>query len=232
MKNGFIYVGSTSKELQDRLREHLKPSTHKKNPNNLMYKDMEEQDKEDFVIELLDTCFERHRFIIEEYWYNKLYASNYLMYDIKRGATHSQNTKQRIAESRNNRPSEIYNSDNFKEKISEVTKGEKNGMWGKKGENAINGRMVIAYTDEQCTNLFKVFPSVREACKFLETKGHSSLNAACRENLKYRGYYWKKEWRDNRERKQGVTTKCFYDYSIVKREDSGEIPLSVVLPPF
>ena len=81
-----------------------------------------------------------------------------------------------------------------------MTKGEKNGMWGKKGENAINGRMVVAYTDEQCTNLFKIFPSVREACKFLETKGHSSLNAACRENL--------------------------------KREDSGEIPLSVVLPPF
>ena len=65
---------------------------------------------QDFKIELLDTCFERHRFIIEEYWWNKLFEEEYLMYDIKRGNSHSHNTKQRIALKR-----KLKDKDKYKE---------------------------------------------------------------------------------------------------------------------
>ena len=85
LKNNYIYVGSTSKSIQERFREHCKPSTWEKSPNSNFYKDIEKYGKESFEVELLDTCFERHRYIIEQYWWNKLFEEEYLMYDITMG---------------------------------------------------------------------------------------------------------------------------------------------------
>lgn len=192
--NGYIYVGSTNKSLNERFCEHMKPSKLYDNPNSLFYKDIKEYGKDNFKIELLDTCFERHRFIIEEYWWNKLYEENFLMYDIKRGNVHSKNTKQRISNMRNNRDNTIYQNEEFRVKISEKTTGENNGMYGKKDEEALNGRIVIAYKDIDHKDIFKIFPSVKTALSFLGIKSHSKLNKSCRDNSLYYGYYWSKEW--------------------------------------
>ena len=141
--NNFIYVGSTTRTIEERFIEHFRPSKWEDNPNSLFYADVEKYGKENFKVEALDTCFERHRFIIEEYWWNKLHNEKYLMYDIKRGSSHSSNTKQRLSDFRNrNERTGIYKSEQFKEKISEKTSGVLNGMWDKKDEDAINGRMV------------------------------------------------------------------------------------------
>jgi len=194
--NNFIYVGSTNRELEERLKDHLKPSNLKDNPNSLFYQDINTYGTENFEIDLLDTCFERHRFILEEYWWNKLYEESYLVYDIKRGASHSENTKQRIAKKRITRGNSVYSSDNFKEKISKVSCGENNGMFGKKDEEAVNGRMVVAFYDKDFKEEFKTFPSVKVALNFLGIKAHVGLNEACRNETLYRGYYWKKEWKN------------------------------------
>lgn len=195
--NNFIYVGSTTRTPEERAEEHFRPSMLEQNPNSLFYADIEKYGKENFKVEALDTCFERHRFIIEEYWRNKLYRENFLMYDIKRGSSHSPNTKQRLSDFRNrNERTGIYKSEQFKEKISEKTSGELNGMWDKKDEGAINGRMVIAFKDKEHTKIFKEFVSVKTALSFLGIKGHLGLNKACRNNTEYHGYYWTKEWID------------------------------------
>ena len=64
----------------------------------------------------------------------------------------------------------------------------------KKDEEALNGRMVIAYSDIEHKNMKYQFPSVKVAMQFLGIKGHNGLNKACRENFLYHGYYWSKEW--------------------------------------
>ena len=49
-----FYIGS-SKDVKRRWREHKKPSTWKKCPNNQMYIDMQEYGKDKFVFEILEV---------------------------------------------------------------------------------------------------------------------------------------------------------------------------------
>lgn len=193
--NDYIYVGSTSKTLDERFKEHCRKSKLDDNPNSLFYKDIRNFGAENFIIELLDTCEERHRYILEEYWWHKLYSEHNLLYEIKMGNAHSMNTKQRLAYARNKgNKDNIYKSESFKAKISEKTSGENNGMWGRKDEAAINGRIVVAFLDESHEQIYKEFNSVKTALKFLNIKGHNGLVKACTENILYHGYYWAKEW--------------------------------------
>lgn len=188
--NGFVYVGQTMLSLDGRIESHLKRMRDEKDIRPL-YLDMREHGIDNFDIEIIDECFERHKFIVEEHWYKQLLDQGLPMYDIKQGSKHSPNTKQRLAELRQNRDFD-YSSDAFKSKLSVKTSGENNGMFGKKEDEALNGRLVIAY-DEQ-GNAVHRFVSVKVALKFLNVKGHISLNNACRTGQKYKGYYWKKEW--------------------------------------
>lgn len=197
--NNYVYVGSTSRTLEERFQEHCRPSSSDEshNPNSIFYKDIQKYGPENFTIELLDTCAERHRYIIEEYWWHKLYDEHYLMYEIKMGNSHSMNTKQRISYLRNQEDRvDIYKTDEFKEKISQKTSGELNGLWGKKDDEAINGRIVIAFYDKEHTKKFKEFNSVKMALNYIGIKGHVGLLEACRENKLFHGYYWTKEWID------------------------------------
>jgi group I intron endonuclease len=189
-KNGQIYIGQTTMSIDDRIERHLK-SMRDEDDLRPLYIDMRIQGIEDFEIEIIDECFERHRFIVEAYWYNFYFEKGFPMYDIKIGSKHSRNTKQRMAEIRHVSNFD-YSSDTFKTKISEKTSGENNGMFNKKDEEAVNGRMVIAYDDQG--NTVHRFVSVKVALNFLNVKGHIGLNNACRNGQKYKGYYWKKEW--------------------------------------
>ena len=81
-----------------------------------------------------------------------------------------------------------------KKKMSENSKGKtsgnKNGMFGKKGENAINGKAIYMLNDNGV--VIKEFVSVQCVLEYLGIKGHSALYRACRNNKKYKGYYWRK----------------------------------------
>lgn len=190
--NGWVYIGSTMKEdVHARLLEHFK-SSRQGITSNLIYEDMRNQSETDFVIEVIDTCEERHRFIIEEWWTKEAFKTFDCVYNKKTGNALDENTKQRIAEARKNYVQEHpeFYGEEFKRKCAR--QGERNGMFGKSGANAINGRSVYMLNDNK--EVIRVFPSVKEATKFLHTKGHTALGKACRTGEKYKGYYWQKEW--------------------------------------
>ena len=190
--NGWVYIGSTlADKIETRLKGHFK-SARLGVKSNLMYMDMRKQKNEDFIIELLDTCEPRHRFMIEEWYTRDAFKKYDKVYNKKSGNAIDENTAQRISES--HKKYVVEHPEAFDEEFREscARPGEKNGMWGKSGENAINGRSVYMLDDNK--NVIKIFPSVQEAKKFLHTKAHSALCKACRNGTKYKGYYWAKEW--------------------------------------
>jgi len=121
----------------------------------------------------------------------------------------------------------IYSSKEFKERMSVVTSGENNGMFGKKhsidskinmsknsvgktlgdkngmygmkNENALNGKKIYQYADENMTILINEFNSIICVLQYLGIKGHSSLYKALNRGSEYHKYYWSKE-------KKGVET--------------------------
>lgn len=191
--NGYVYIGQTTQSLEERWNNHIKKM--KEDDSRLLYQDMRNHGVENFEIEEIDSCSPRHRFIIEKHWTEEYIKRKYPVYNINLGSNNGLNTIQRLAEARKIKGSEIYQTNDFKEKISEVTKGENNPMFGKTDNNAVNGRMVIAYYDENKTQIAHSFVSVKMALQFLKLKSHSSLNKACRSGTLYKGYYWEKEWK-------------------------------------
>ena len=187
--NGYIYIGQTVLSIEERMERHMKCA--RKNDKRLLYQDIKKYGLESFDIEVVDKCFERHKFIVEEYWYNYYLNKGEPMYEIKKGAKHSKNTRQRLAKARVKNGFD-YSSDEFKDTMSKATSGENNGMFNKKDENAVNGRIVVAY--DKKGNVAHKFVSVKMALNFLGLKGHNGLNKACRTGEEYYGYFWKKEW--------------------------------------
>ena len=85
-----------------------------------------------------------------------------------------------------------HHSEESKQKMSINRKGKtvgnKNGMYGKSGANAINGKPLGMYDDKG--RLVRHFACKQEALHFLNLKGHTNLDKALRNNTKYKGYYW------------------------------------------
>ena len=69
------------------------------------------------------------------------------------------------------------------------TSGEKNGMYGKKGDKALNGRKIEMYDENYV--LIKTFNAKTGVLEFLGMKGHTQLDKAIKEGTLYKGYYWK-----------------------------------------
>ena len=69
------------------------------------------------------------------------------------------------------------------------TLGNKNGMYGKKGNKAINGKKIAMYDTNN--NLIQIFNAKTAVLEFLGLKGHTQLDKAIKENILYKGYYWR-----------------------------------------
>ena len=139
------------------------------------------------------------------------------------GKTHTNEVKARISKKRKelfSDPNHYIHSHEFKNKMSEVTKGECNGMYGRKhtkearekmsinkkgkncgskngnygnkGEKAKNGRTVYQYKDKEHTILIQKYNTVTLAVESLGVKGTVQLNKAIKNNTLYKGYYWSK----------------------------------------
>ena len=89
-----------------------------------------------------------------------------------------------------------HHSEESKKKMSKNSKGktsgEKNGMYGKSGEKALNGKKVYMFQDEEHLILIKEFNSVNCVLEFLNLKGHEGLYKAIKNNTIYKNYYWSK----------------------------------------
>lgn len=81
-----------------------------------------------------------------------------------------------------------YRTEEYRQKMSIATSGEKNGNYGNKGEKAKNGKKVSMYDEKH--NLIKIFNTKRLALEFLNVKGHNALDKAIQNKTLYKGYYW------------------------------------------
>jgi group I intron endonuclease len=85
-------------------------------------------------------------------------------------------------------------NDEQKRKLSELrikngkSIGTLNGMYGKKGENAITGKNVYMYDIN--FNLIKKFNTIGLALQFLNLKGACQLRKSIKNKTIYYGYYW------------------------------------------
>ena len=163
--NDSTYIGMTSRTLNERWKEHISKSK-KDSKNNRVYQWVKQYGEENFTIEQIDETFYRHRLIVEQY---------YIDQELKRNT---------VCINKN------YKSEEFKQLMSLVTSDSKNGMYGRKGENAINGQTVYMLDDDG--NIVKTFISVRLVLEYLGIKGHVGLQKAVQNKSKYHGYYWEK----------------------------------------
>ena len=69
------------------------------------------------------------------------------------------------------------------------TAGEKNGMYGKSGNQALNGKRIEMYDENW--NLVQTFNAKTAVLQFLGMKGHTQLDKAIKNQTLYKGYYWK-----------------------------------------
>ena len=69
------------------------------------------------------------------------------------------------------------------------TVGEKNGMYGRSGNSALNGKKIEMYDENW--NLIQTFNAKTAVLQFLGLKGHTQLDKAIKNQTLYKNYYWK-----------------------------------------
>ena len=86
-----------------------------------------------------------------------------------------------------------HHTEEAKKKMSEhskgLTAGEKNGMYGKSKDKALNGKWIEMYDENH--NYIKTFKAKTAVLDFLQMKGHTDLDKAIKNGTLYKGYYWK-----------------------------------------
>lgn len=124
------------------------------------------------------------------------YASNIRDNSVYRTQEYRDNMS-KLTSGKNNGMYGKHHTEESKAKMSLRSKGKtagsKNGMYGKKGMNAINGKSIIMLDKDY--NIEQIFPSISAVLDFLQIKGHTKLYEAMRNNIFYRGHYWKKQER-------------------------------------
>ena len=131
------------------------------------------------------------------------------------GKQHTEKAKEKMRESRkaNEKLNEYHKSQEFRDKMSKVTKGNKNPMSGKKHTNESKrkmsenskgktagsrngnygnhkGKTVYQWEDQNMTILVHEHPSMEIALKSLGLIGHTQMIKAIKNKTLYKGYYW------------------------------------------
>jgi len=157
------YVGQTL-NIKRRKKEHFE------SPMQSFADDMSKYGKDSFYFKVVDECAYRHRYIVEAWWTRKV-ALKYALYNVKEGQNHTVRTKKRL---------------------SEITSGETNPLYGKKDDKAVNGQKVQMFDDNG--DLIREFNTVKMALKHLSLKGHTQFYSACKNGAEFKGFYWKKTY--------------------------------------
>ncbi len=152
---------------------------------------------ESFEYKEIDECIYKQRYIIEDYWVKRFIEEGKELYDIDNDYKLPAAIRQFIKDNADkpnqvNTPIKTEKPFDFQEKGKGNFSGEKNPMYGKKGEKASNGCRVVAMNE--AGEVQKVFNTVGQALNFVGIKGHVGLNRAVRDETEWHGYYWKKEW--------------------------------------
>jgi group I intron endonuclease len=200
--NGKRYIGKHHGELNDSYLgsgENLIAAVKKYGKENfskeILYIATSEADaynKEAYYIELFNA-------VESPDFYNISPGNNYSAtkkFVRDRSYTKTPEYRQRMSEACRGEKNGMYgrhHTEEAKKKMSEHSKGlvagEKNGMYGKSKDKALNGKWVEMYDENH--NYIKTFKAKTAVLDFLQLKGHTDLDKAIKNGTLYKGYYWK-----------------------------------------
>ncbi|ABT14788.1 hypothetical protein NY2A_B389R [Paramecium bursaria Chlorella virus NY2A] len=139
--SGYQYVGVTTQEIQQRIRQHCKPSSECVKLRNAIQK----YGVDAFDIEWFEWCDEWDLAYIEMILIEELETLSPEGYNLRKGGgcygSLSEETKKKLSEANTGEKNPFYgkqHSEETKKKNSEAIRGEKNPMFGKTGEKSPN----------------------------------------------------------------------------------------------
>ena len=188
--NGKSYIGKTERTIQRRFLEHCHEAYEERSYNRPLYRAIRKYGKENFeIVELEQTNQTEER---EIYWINfyKTYGAN--GYNATKGGdgTHYLDYELII---------KTYNEIKSAAKVAEILKIDQKHIlkiikeYGDTIYSSIeNAKIAVAMLDKNTEEILQIFPSIRDAEKFVKCKGRGHISAVCKGKRKTAmGYKWK-----------------------------------------
>lgn len=204
--NGKVYIGQTSKSLEERKKIHLKDS--KGNSHYVFHRALRKYGDENFKWSILSENNNIDKINAMEKFYIMAYRKITVCYNSTDGGggilgmKHSDETKIKIKEKRKHqiisddtrkKLSEIRSgrklSDYHRKRIAECRMGQKHSQESlKKMSLNKKNRIIVAQISKEDNSIIKIFDSINKA--EIET-GINHIGAAAKNNKKAGGYFWR-----------------------------------------
>lgn len=190
--NGKVYVGQTTRTLEERFRDHMKDARRKNRRIHLLQKDLLKYGKEKFEMKIICFCKDKDQLDDLEIYYTEKYRKKYgtKVYNRRtgsKGGYHCEETIKLVSGA--NKGKEAWN----KGKTCPQLSGKKNGMYGQYGKQKTSKAVICMDLNG---NKIKDFISVGAAAEWLrnnenEKASFSLIAAVCRGVRKTAyGYKW------------------------------------------
>lgn len=191
--NGKIYVGQTSETLKQRFKRHM--GYQKDEHDTKFYRAVRKYGIENFYIEQIDTANNQEELDEKElYWINKLDS-------LKSGYNTKANKGKCGGDTLSNHPNKHFISEKIRQskigdknpmRINGGLKGEKNGMFGKRGKDNSNSKKCVSIAVDN-PDYVMIFNSIRELQKYHNVTTDTMVCFRCNGRTKspYKGYYFK-----------------------------------------
>lgn len=152
--NDKVYIGQTVQDIQERFKQHLKPSTCKKRGTYKIYNAINKYGKENFYVEVLETNIPQNELDNKEIYYIAEYDSYKNGYNSNNGG----NTKELCKVQDIDRLIDLFNKKVNNHKIAKIfnvnvaTIQRTLHSLGKRKTNLVKKEDLLKYKDT-CTNL-------------------------------------------------------------------------------
>lgn len=191
--NNKVYIGQTTETLTQRFNRHM--GYQKDEHDTKFYRAIRKYGKDNFYIELLEEVSNQKELDEREYYWICFYDS------VKKGY----NTKNSIGKCGGDTLSNHPNKEIISEKIRQSKlgdknpmringglKGERNGMFGKRGKEHHNSKKCVSISVDNPKDI-EFFDSIRELQKYHNVTTDTMVSLRCNGKTKspYKGYYFK-----------------------------------------
>ena len=191
--NNKVYVGQTCETLKQRFSRHM--GYQKDVHDTKFYRAVRKYGVDNFYIEQIDTANTQEELDEKEfYWINKLDSVkngyNSKAYKGKCGGDTLSNHPNKDIISEKIRQSKL--GDKNPMRMNGGLKGERNGMFGKRGKDHHNSKKCVSISVNNPKDI-KFFDSIRELQKYHNVTTDTMVSLRCNGKTKspYKGYYFK-----------------------------------------
>lgn len=193
LKNNKVYVGATTRHPLERFKEHCKDA--KRFTDRPLYIAINKYGKENFVVDILEKCEETEFGARETYWIEELRSFKY-GYNATTGGSGKPyadydlivalwNEGKNITEIVN---ATLYDDDTVRNALNNVDVSNKDRL--KRGHLPISKQVAMVDVDTNVT--IQIFPSLRDAYRFLGKISNGHIEQVCKGKRKTAyGYSWK-----------------------------------------